>query len=205
MPQPNNSDVLTGDKRPVPLCVDLDETLIRTDILWESVVELWRSPVVALRALSELLLHGKAAFKTVLAEGITIDPATLPYGEDVLEFVKSQHGIGRDVILVTATHHIVAQRVADYLGVFCRVFATEGGINLSGVHKRAALGSSYGKYGFDYVGDDQKDLAIREHLSRRAPGKPRPERCATLPAWTPAGGLLAVVVEHCESGLHIPA
>lgn len=135
-------------------------TLVRTDILWESVVQLWRSPAVAVRAMLALLLRGKAAFKTVLAERITIDPATLPYREDVLKFVRSQHSIGRDVILATATHRIVAQRVADHLGVFSRVFATEGGINLSGAHKRDALESQYGRHGFDYVGDDQKDLAI---------------------------------------------
>ena len=70
MPQPNNSDVSPGHKRPVALCVDLDETLIRADILWESVVELWRCAVVVLQALSALLLHGKAAFKTVFAEEI---------------------------------------------------------------------------------------------------------------------------------------
>ena len=52
----------------IPLCVDLDGTLIRTDILWESVIQLWRSPAVALRALLTLIRDGKAAFKAVLAE-----------------------------------------------------------------------------------------------------------------------------------------
>jgi len=160
MPQQNHSVDTTGDKQPVPLCVDLDRTLIRTDILWESIVQLWRSPVTALRALLALLLHGKAAFKTVVAEAITINPASLPYREDVLEFVKAQHRAGRDVILATATHRIPAQSVADHLGVFFRVFATESGINLSGVHKQAALESAYGKGGFDYVGDSDKDLPI---------------------------------------------
>jgi 4-hydroxybenzoate polyprenyltransferase/phosphoserine phosphatase len=158
--QSKHSDAATRDEPPVPLVVDLDGTLIRTDVLWESVVQLWRRPGVAVRALLALLLRGKAGFKTVLAGEITIDPATLPYREDVLEFVRSQHEIGRDVILATATHRIMAQRVADHLGMFCRVFATEDGVNLSGDHKRAALESSYGRRGFDYVGDDQKDLTI---------------------------------------------
>lgn len=140
--------------------MDLDGTLIRTDILWESITQLWRSPVVALQAVLALLSHGKAAFKMALAESTVIDPATLPYREEVLEFVKSQRGAGRNVILATATHRIVAQRIADHLGLFHKVFATEGGINLSGVHKRDALESSYGKHGFDYVGDDHKDFAI---------------------------------------------
>src|SRR5712691_8053862 len=159
-PQSKHSDAATRDEPPVPLVVDLDRTLIRTDILWESAVQLWRSPGVAARALLALPLRGKAEFKTILAGGTAIDPATLPYREDVLEFVRSQHAIGRDVVLATATHRIMAQRVADHLGMFCRVFATEDGNNLSGDHKRAALESTYGRRGFDYVGDDQKDLTI---------------------------------------------
>ena len=50
--------------------------------------------------------------------------------------------------------------IADHLGLFARVFATEGAINLSGANKRAALESAYGRHGFDYVGDNRKDLAI---------------------------------------------
>ena len=149
-----------SDRRPVPLCVDLDETLIRTDTLWESVIQLWRTPVVALRALTALLLDGKAAFKKVLAEAVTIDPAALPYRDDVLEFVRLEHAKGREVILATAAHRIVAQRVADHLGMFRKVFATEDGLNLSGVHKRAALEAAFGKRGFDYVGDSRKDLPV---------------------------------------------
>lgn len=160
MPQQFNSGVAARQDRLVPLCVDLDHTLIRSDILWESIVQLWRSPVGVLRVLLALLLGGKAAFKTLLAETTEIDPACLPYREDVLEFARSQHEIGRDVVLATATHRIVAQRIADHLGLFVRVFATDSGTNLSGAHKRAALESAYGKHGFDYVGDHQKDLAI---------------------------------------------
>jgi 4-hydroxybenzoate polyprenyltransferase/phosphoserine phosphatase len=147
-------------ERPVALCVDLDGTLIRTDLLWESVIQLWRRPVVALRAVSVLLLHGKAAVKKVLAEAVMIDPAVLPYRDDVLEFVRLEHAKGRDLVLATATHRILAERVASHLGVFCRVFATEDGTNLSGAAKQAALEAAYGKRGFDYVGDNEKDLPV---------------------------------------------
>ncbi len=152
-------NALSG-QRDVPLCVDLDGTLIRTDILWESAVQLWRSPVVAMRALTALLLHGKASFKSVLAEAVLVDPASLPYRDDVLEFVRLEHAKGREIVLATATHRVVAQQVADYLDVFSRFFATENGVNLSGAHKLAALEAAFGKRGFDYVGDSRKDLPV---------------------------------------------
>jgi hypothetical protein len=52
--------------------------LIRTDILWESVIQLWRRRVLAAQALVSLLTQGKAAFKAALADAIEVDPALLP-------------------------------------------------------------------------------------------------------------------------------
>lgn len=160
MTRPVGPDAGVSADNLIPLCVDLDDTLIRTDILWESVVQLWRRPLVALSALSALLLRGKAGLKTFLAAEIPIDPVTLPYRDDVLDFVKSQRANGRSVILATATHRIVAQRIADHLGIFSRVFATEAELNLSGARKQQALESAFGAHGFDYIGDSRKDLPI---------------------------------------------
>jgi 4-hydroxybenzoate polyprenyltransferase/phosphoserine phosphatase len=144
----------------VPLCVDLDGTLIRSDTLWESVVQLWRRPATLARALLALACGGKAAFKAVVAAGIDLEPAHLPYREEVLAFVKAQRDLGREVVLATAAHRTVAERVAAHLGMFSRVLATDGKVNLSGVSKRAALESCYGARGFDYIGDDLKDVPI---------------------------------------------
>ena len=143
----------------VPLCVDLDGTFILSDVLWESVVQLWNKPATAIRAVWALR-HGKAAMKSVLAEEVAIDPAALPYREDLLAFLRSQHKAGRHLVLVTATHRIVAEQVADYLGIFDGVMATEGKLNLGGERKKKALVAAYGVGGFDYVGDHLKDLAI---------------------------------------------
>jgi len=140
--------------------VDLDGTLIRTDILWESVIQLWRKPMVAARALFALLAGGKAGFKNTVAENTEVDPALLPYRDEVLEFIRAQRASGRDVVLATATHHLVARRIADHLGLFSRVFATEGTTNLSARAKRDVLAACYGERGFDYIGDHEKDMQI---------------------------------------------
>lgn len=160
MHKPTGAGAGDAEKEPVPLCVDLDETLIRTDVLWESVIRLWSNPLLALGAVAALVLRGKAGFKSKLAAEIPIDPATLPYREDVLEYVRSQHAAGREVVLATATHRIVAQRIADHLKLFSRVFATDGATNLSGARKSAALESAFGRRGYDYVGDGRKDLPV---------------------------------------------
>ena len=145
--------------RDVPLCVDLDGTLILSDVLWESIVQLWNKPATALRALWALR-RGKAALKSVLAEEVAIDPAALPYREDLLDFLRAQHDAGRHLVLVTATHRIAAERVADHLGIFRGVMATDEKVNLGGERKKEALVAAYGVGGFDYIGDHLKDVAI---------------------------------------------
>jgi 4-hydroxybenzoate polyprenyltransferase/phosphoserine phosphatase len=143
----------------VPLCVDLDGTLILSDVLWESVIQLWSKPLAALRV-TWALRHGKASMKGVLAEAIPIDPTSLPYREDLLTYLHSQYAEGRQIILVTATHHLIAQRVAEFLGIFSAVKASEGHFNLGGINKRDVLIKEYGVGGFDYIGDHNKDLVI---------------------------------------------
>lgn len=163
---PVDSEIISNELFPqstlvdeVPLCVDLDGTLILSDVLWESVIQIWRKPLNALRAIWALRL-GKAAMKQVLAEAIPIDPSTLPYRKDLLSYLQAQHASGRRLVLVTATHNLIAQRVADYLGIFSCVKASDGHINLIGENKKIALIAAYGERGFDYVGDHNKDLTI---------------------------------------------
>ena len=153
-------DRSAADDRLFPLVVDLDGTLIRTDMLWECFVQAWRSPITVVRAFVALVSRGKAAFKEVLARQATIDPATLPYRDDVLEFVHAQRAAGRHLILATAAHRTLADRVANHLGIFASVLATEDRVNLSGDRKREALEAIFGKRGFDYIGDSRKDLPV---------------------------------------------
>jgi 4-hydroxybenzoate polyprenyltransferase len=142
-----------------PLCVDLDGTLIRSDILWESIIPVMKKPAVGLRALCALR-HGKAAMKSVLANAIDIDPKSLPYRQDLVDFLKKEQLSGRTLFLVTATHISIAKRIADYIGIFDGVLATDQDINLGGEKKRQVLEKTFGYKGYDYIGDHVKDIPV---------------------------------------------
>lgn len=121
------------------LYVDLDGTLIATDLLHESVLKLLRaSPVQALR-LPAWLIHGKAHFKQQIAQRVSIDPALLPYRTGVLELIRQARVEGRRVVLTTATDESLAQSVAQHLGLFDAVIASDGLTNLSGKRKLEAI------------------------------------------------------------------
>ncbi len=144
----------------IPLCVDLDGTLIRTDLLWESVVLLARRRPLAMMLLPFWLARGKAHLKEKLARAVRIDAATLPYNEALVEHLRRERASGRRLLLVTASHARPAQDVANHVGLFDEVLATEDGRNLSGARKREELVRRFGERGFDYAGNSAADLAV---------------------------------------------
>jgi 4-hydroxybenzoate polyprenyltransferase/phosphoserine phosphatase len=145
---------------PVPLVVDLDGTLLRSDLLVESALAHARAK--PLRALAPLawLGGGKAALKQRLAEAADIDVAALPYDARVLELIARERALGRRIVLATASHRLYAERVAAHLQLFDEVLATENGVNLSAGRKRDSLLQRYGHQGYDYAGNSADDLAV---------------------------------------------
>ncbi|MFD1200092.1 UbiA family prenyltransferase [Brucella gallinifaecis] len=144
----------------VPLAVDLDGTLVATDLLWESVFVLLKKNPLYLFCLPVWLLSGKANLKLQIAKRIVLDASLLPYRQDFLEYLRLQHKNGRRLVLATAAAEPLAQSVADELGLFETVFATRERTNLSSRLKAQALTEHYGAKGFDYAGNDRADLAV---------------------------------------------
>jgi 4-hydroxybenzoate polyprenyltransferase/phosphoserine phosphatase len=143
-----------------PLVVDLDGTLIHTDMLHECAVRVARDRPVHALSIPFWLCKGKAALKEHLAACTDIDAGTLPYNEGLLDWLRAQHGAGRNLVLCTASDRSIAQRVAQHLGIFDEVIASDGIANLSGRRKADRLEALFGRGGFDYVGNSNADLAV---------------------------------------------
>ncbi|MBB3048509.1 4-hydroxybenzoate polyprenyltransferase/phosphoserine phosphatase [Litorivivens lipolytica] len=141
------------------LAVDLDGTLLRSDMLLESFLALLKQSFWSCLLLPFWLLAGKARLKREIASRVTIDAASLPYCKTVLEFLKQEKAQGRRIVLATATTEMLAQPIADHLGLFDEVLASDEA-NLSSETKRATLVERYGEQGFDYIGNSSDDLAV---------------------------------------------
>ena len=73
----------------LPLCVDLDGTLLATDCLWESfVLRLKQNPLI-LFLVPFWLLKGKAFLKSRLASKVELDVETLPENPRFLNWLAS--------------------------------------------------------------------------------------------------------------------
>jgi len=143
-----------------PLVVDLDGTLIRTDMLHESALRLFRDDPLGALCIPFWLRRGKAALKRQLALRTQVDAASLPYHGDLLQWLQEQHRNGRQLILCTASDQSLAHTIAAHCGFFSEVMASDGQVNLAGRRKAQALVQRFGRGGFDYVGNSQADIAV---------------------------------------------
>ncbi|EEA00963.1 UbiA prenyltransferase [Burkholderia sp. H160] len=144
-----------------PLVVDLDGTLIRSDVLIECGFAFTRSaPHRFYEPLLWLLREGKAGLKARLAEVTDIDVTVLPYDATVIEWLKEERATGRSLVLATASHERYATAIADHLGLFDKTFATHSDINLSAHRKRDRLVAEFGEKGFDYAGNSHDDVSV---------------------------------------------
>ncbi len=142
-----------------PLFVDLDGTLLRTDMLLETTVALLGKNPLYLALLPVWLLRGRAALKGEIARRVDIEPEGLPYHPEFLEFLREEHRAGRDLVLATASHRLVAEPIAKHLGIFRQVIATEAE-NLKGKRKLAAIQASVQGGAFGYAGNGPEDRPL---------------------------------------------
>jgi 4-hydroxybenzoate polyprenyltransferase/phosphoserine phosphatase len=144
------------------LCVDLDGTLVKSDTLVDSTLALARHHPAALLNLPGWLAQGKASLKRHIASAILLDVAHLPYNRELLQYLEQQHATGRPIYLATAADAATAQRIADHLGLFTGVLASDGTLNLAGHNKLAAFRQQFGE-NFCYIGNALPDLPLLQN------------------------------------------
>jgi len=147
-------------RKPIPLCVDLDGTLIRTDLLFESVFVLLRRNLLYILLIPIWLVRGKANLKEQVARRVELPVHLLPYHGRLLEYLREEHRRRRPLVLVTAANRRFAESIARYLGLFSSVLASDARVNLSEARKLACLRDLYGEKNFDYAGNSRADLKV---------------------------------------------
>ncbi|BBB23834.1 conserved hypothetical protein [Isorropodon fossajaponicum endosymbiont JTNG4] len=174
-----------------PLIVDLDHTLINTDLLYESSTGALKKNPLLIFIYPFWFLRGKGYLKEQLTKRFSIDVSTLPYNQDVIDYIKKRKKQGDKIILATASHKLYAFAVSNYLKIektqaknkqqdfdffthnsqqttvkkidlFDDVMASNKNFNLSSHNKAEKLIERFGDKGFDYMGDHLRDLPVWE-------------------------------------------
>ncbi|MBB1077550.1 UbiA family prenyltransferase [Rhodoferax sp. 4810] len=146
------------------IVVDLDGTLINSDILVESIFLFLRLYPMRVFEVLVWLFKGKAYLKRRLADIVIPDVRQLPYNKELVAWLAQQRHAGSGLILATASDSRIAKEVARHLDIFDEVLGTED-VNLSSHNKRDALTQRYGTRGYEYVGNSTADLAVWQSAS----------------------------------------
>ena len=149
----------------LPLVVDVDGSLVRGDLLVEGVLRLLASAPYLLFMLPFWLAGGRAAFKRRVAEAVAVPPGTLLLNPAVIDEIAAAKAAGRAVWLASASDELAVAPLAASIGA-TGCFASDGRTNLAGPAKAAVLVERFGEGGFDYVGDERRDLAVWKHARR---------------------------------------
>ncbi|HVN18962.1 MAG TPA: UbiA family prenyltransferase [Dongiaceae bacterium] len=179
-----------------PLVVDLDGTLVKTDLLLESLCRLLRQQPLAFFALPVWLLKGRAHLKKEIARRVEFDATPLPYRTELVDYLRAEHEKGRMIVLATGADELLARKVADHVGLFDLVLASDGTTNLSGERKRVRLVDEFGLKGFEYAGNDSHDLAVWPSAKRGIVVNPSPRLLRVAARFTEAESAFA---EHSPS------
>jgi 4-hydroxybenzoate polyprenyltransferase len=151
------------------LVVDLDGCLLRTDLLWEGLVDLAaRRPARLLGALAALF-HGRAALKCYVAHHAALKVESLPLEPAVVQLIRDAQADERAVVLVSGAHCSQVQALGLRVGA-TGAHGSDGVVNLTGEAKLAQIGSMFPR--FDYVGNALADLSLWRQARRAYAANP---------------------------------
>ena len=146
------------------LAVDLDNTLIKTDMSFETLVFVIKNnPLLILKVLYIFILKGKSFAKKYLFENSNIDINDFKINPDIIDFIKKNKKKYIKVILISGSRHEIVRKFYDHTDIFDEYHGSDDNINLVGANKINFINSNYNKITFDYIGDSKKDIPIWKH------------------------------------------
>ncbi|MEM9007073.1 MAG: UbiA family prenyltransferase [Cyanobacteria bacterium P01_F01_bin.86] len=142
------------------LVVDLDGTLIKTDLLLECFLKYLKAkPFLFWLPFFWLFTGGKVGLKRKLSDRVKIDYSSLPYCNAVLKKIREAKADNNKIVLATASYVTLADGVAAHLKLFDEVYSTED-VNLSSSNKANCLIEAFDDRPFAYIGNSSADLAV---------------------------------------------
>lgn len=152
------------------LVVDVDGTLLRTDLLWEGIMEILQKRPVGLFGLIGALRGGRSGFKEYVARKSDLDIRILPFEPVVLELMEKARTEGRRVVLASGAHESQVEALAREVEADAG-WGSDGSVSLTGKRKLERIRAAFPN--FDYVGNSRADLPLwkgaRRGLAMNAP------------------------------------
>src|SRR5947209_5341806 len=106
------------------ICADLDGIILKSDLLYESLLWALRHKPSILFLVPFWLLKGRAHLKYNLSREVNLNYASLPYNIEAVAYLSEAKKRGDKIILATAASEILASGVARHLNIFDEYFGS---------------------------------------------------------------------------------
>jgi 4-hydroxybenzoate polyprenyltransferase len=150
----------------LPLCVDLEGTLVRTNCVTEALVCLARNDVFAFLTCWIWLFKGPSFFRSRLFEVAGLNPASLPVNDALVEQLKELKNSGKPIYLVSRLPLSFTTQVAAHVGIFTDAIGPTEEADLTTRNKGTRLLNLFGKDNFEYAGNGYDDLPAWNHSQK---------------------------------------
>ncbi|MFT4886426.1 MAG: 4-hydroxybenzoate polyprenyltransferase [Pseudohongiellaceae bacterium] len=144
----------------LPLFVDLDGTLIKSDWMLEAILAMVRDNPFSIFQMLIWLAKGRSSLKRHLAEAVVIDIALLPFNPEFLEFLKKEKHSHRELILISASDQKAVTAASDHYGLFDMAIGSDGIVNLKSEAKLARIKAYVEGGSFSYAGNSADDFKV---------------------------------------------
>ena len=147
----------------IPLVVNLDN-LICVNMLQEACLNSFvKNPFIFIKTYIFSMLYNNNTFQELIFKKLTINFAALTYNKWALNFIQTQHAMGREIYLITSLNSKAACLVADHFKIFAGVISPERDKHLSEKYKIELLISRFGNKQFDYFELNNSDNLVWPH------------------------------------------
>jgi 4-hydroxybenzoate polyprenyltransferase len=141
-----------------PIFVDLDGTLTKTDMLYESAIFCIKNHPTRLLLCIFWIFKGVAYLKFKLSEGFTFDATLLPLNKDFYQFLVDEKAKGREIILATASNEAIAVEIVNSYPIFSSSVSSNEALNMKGEEKLKRILEMNSV--FAYAGNSADDFKI---------------------------------------------
>ena len=153
---------MTENQQENILYVDLDGTLINSDLLLESFFRLLAKNFLYLFAVPVWLLKGKANLKHQIATRVTLRADLLPFNQKLISYLQTEKSLGRRLVLISASHQSLVDDVAAQTGLFDQAIGSSEQENIKGAKKLEKIQELSGQQPFEYAANAHPDLKVWE-------------------------------------------
>ena len=156
-----------GIETTVPLCVNCEHALFKTDIFHEAIFLLIKKNPLYIFLLPFGVLGAKSGLLQRLLQQVQINWHTMPLREEVVKRIRAARDENRQVCLLTSMPEPWARELSAEFTHSDPLLIDENAEEGAARSARSLLIRSFGLRGFDYIGGGSQDLPVCE-AARRA-------------------------------------